>query len=135
MVTIDVPTLLPMLRMKLMMPGDAVVLLRRNSDIGRQRDRHEQKSQAEHLRDAQPRGGTEADLQIDPLGGIDTSRSTRHSQPKRDEAARLDLRGQLAHDRHFNQQDHAARRKAQARPIAPCIPSASAETAASSPGC
>jgi hypothetical protein len=35
--------------------GDRVVLLRRNSDVSHQRNRHEQESQTNHLGNAQPR--------------------------------------------------------------------------------
>ena len=40
--------------------GDRVVLLRRNSDVSHQRDRHEQESQTNNLSDAQPDGGAES---------------------------------------------------------------------------
>ena len=96
--------------------GDRVVFLRRNSDVGHQRDGHEQEAQADHLGDAQPGGGTEADQQIDAPGGI--KHGDGQGEPAEgDQTARLNLGGELAHDGHFDQQDEAAARKEPARRV------------------
>ena len=90
--------------------GDRIVFLRRNSDVSHQRNRHEQKSQTNHLGDAQPHGCTEADLQVNSLRGIE--HGDGQGQPAEgDQVARLELRRQLAHDRHLKQQDEASGRK------------------------
>src|SRR6202161_4132379 len=46
--------------------GNRVVFLRRNTDVRGQCDGHEKEPEADHLGDAQPESGTEADRQVKP---------------------------------------------------------------------
>ena len=92
--------------------GDRVVLFRGDSDVGHERNRDKQETQADHLRNAQPGGGAEANLQVDPLGRV--VHSDGQGQPAEgNQPSRLNFGGQLTHDRHFDEQDDAARREGQ----------------------
>ena len=66
----EVPTLLPMLRMKLTMPATALLFsagmpMYAASVIGTKKE-----TDTDNLGDAQPRSGNEADRQVNPLGGV-----------------------------------------------------------------
>ena len=65
--TIEVPTLLPMLRMKFTRPDTLLPFWAWNPDVGAQIDRHKEEAQTKRLHHPEPAGGPETDLQIQTL--------------------------------------------------------------------
>jgi hypothetical protein len=92
-VTIEVPTLLPMLRIKFTSPETLFA-------FSGERDRHEQKTEPEGLNHAQRRGRAEADQQVE------TPRRIKHSDGQREPTERHDIfdrnfPGEYADHRHL----------------------------------
>src|SRR3954447_20395159 len=73
------PDAAPNIAHKIDDPSNGIVLFRRNSNIGDQRDCHKKESQPYDLSDTQPSGSTEADLQVNPLGRV--VHSNGHCKP------------------------------------------------------